>query len=155
MHEVENSEGAPVPGATAEALRQKASLGGTLWALRLRRFDLYGGGALDAARALAIGAARAHLLPLAELRVATIASLVPVTLRVEQGVFVETDLLLEVLVAEDAATLATVMATHEDTERLLAARGGAHDSRTIRLKRFSQLYPIGPERPRMRLQMSK
>lgn len=125
VNEVIDLEGAPVPGATAEALRQKAGLGSTLWTLGLRRFDLHGSGALDAARALAIGAAGAHLLPLAELRVATIASLVPVTLRVEQSVLVEADLLLEVLVAEDAAALATVMATHKDAEGLLAARSGA------------------------------
>jgi hypothetical protein len=77
--------------------------------------------------------------------VATIARLLQLTLGVEQSVFVEADLLLEVLVAEDAAALATVMATHEETEGLLAARGGADNSRTIRLEPYSQLCPIGPE----------
>lgn len=51
----------------------------------------------------------------------------------EQGVLVKADLLLQVLVAEDAAALATVMAAGEETKRLLAARGGADDSGAIRL----------------------
>lgn len=46
---------------------------------------------------------------------------------------IEADLFLQVLVAEDAAALATMMAAHEKPERLLATRGGADDSGAIRL----------------------
>lgn len=51
----------------------------------------------------------------------------------EQSVLIEADLFLQVLVAEDAAALATMMAAHEKPERLLATRGGADDSGAIRL----------------------
>ena len=67
---------------------------------------------------------------------AAIAGLVPVALRMEQGLLVEANLLLQVLVAEDAAALAAVMATHEEAKRLLAARSGTDDGGAVGLKRF-------------------
>lgn len=76
---------------------------------------------------------------------ASIAGLVQLALGMKQRLLVEANLLLDVLVAEDATALATVVATHEETKGLLAARGSADDSRTVRLERPSQLDSTGPE----------
>ena len=123
------SESAPIPGPgeavgdTANAVVLRSLCGG-------RGVNLDRGGA---AGALAILPAGAQLLPLAVLGVATVARLLPATLGMEESILVEPDLLMNVLPAEDATTLSTVMAANKETERGLASRCSAHGSGTIRL----------------------
>lgn len=68
------------------------------------------------ARALAVAAAQAKVLPLTEGAVAAITRTMPLTFRVEAGKFIETDLLGGVLCAEDATALSTVMAAVEEAK---------------------------------------
>lgn len=114
---VGNLEGAPVPGAL-EALRQTADAG--LWTLCCD-------GGLDwlragtaVAGALAVAAAQAEVLPLAERAVAAIAGAMPLTLRVEACKLVKTDLLGRVLRAVDAAALSAMVAAVEEAKWGLA-----------------------------------
>jgi hypothetical protein len=91
---------------------------------------------IDAAsRALAVGAARAKVLPLAIRGEATVASAVQDTLRMEACKLVKTNLVGRMLIAIDATTLAAVMAALEETEGLLAAGCRANRCGAIRLKR--------------------
>jgi hypothetical protein len=130
--EPKRSEGAPVPGPLETRCEATDTLG--FWPFcSYRRVDLDGRGVAGAARALAVLAAAAHLLPFAELCIAAVACTLQLSLRMEQGMFVESDLPLRVLPAEDATTLATVMATVEEAKGGLAGRCSADWSRTIRL----------------------
>lgn len=106
-------EGTPVPRAL-EALRKAADTG-------LRALCCYGcldrlcaGAAI--ARALAVAAAQAKVLPLTERAVAAITRAVPLTFRMEAGKLVKTDLLRGVLCAEDATALSAVMAAVEEAK---------------------------------------
>ena len=119
--EVEASAGdlkrAPIPCAL-EALRQTADT--SLWTLCCD-------GCLNGlctcaaiARALAVTAAQAKVLPLAEGAVAAITCTMPLAFRVEAGKLIETDLLRGVLCAEDAAALSAVMAAVEEAKWHLA-----------------------------------
>lgn len=89
---MENSECAPVPG-TLEGLGKATDtlILGSLGLGRLSRgLDLDRSN--TATRALAVGATRSKMLPLAEGAVAAIARSVPCALGVEAGEFIETDL---------------------------------------------------------------
>lgn len=73
------------------------------------------------------------MLPLAIGREATVASSVQDAFRMEACKLVKTHLICRMLVTEDATTLATVMATLEEAEWLLAAGCRANRCGTIRL----------------------
>lgn len=122
------SEGAPVPVA-AEA-RGEATDARVFWSLSLGTVNL---DCSCAARALAVGTARAHLLPLAELAMAPIAGPLPVTLWVEESMLVEPHPLLRVLPTEDATALSAMVAAIEEAKRLLACGRGTNCRGTVRL----------------------
>jgi len=112
-------ESAPVPRAL-EALGQAAYARILRTLSRRRSLDgLCGSGAAVAAvGALAVGAAGAEVLPLAEGAVAAVAGTVPVAFWVEAGELVETHVVARVLPAEDAAALAAVVAPLEEAKGL-------------------------------------
>lgn len=111
-------EGAPIPGAL-EAGRQATDTM-RIWTLSAcRGVDLDRSGA---AGAFTVGAAGAHLLPFTELRMASIAGPLQVSIWMEESVFVQLHLALRVLPAEDMATLPAMVLASEDSEWSLASR---------------------------------
>lgn len=126
-------KGAPVPRAL-ETLGEAADTGvGTLGGDR-GLDGLCAGAAI--AGALAVAAAQAKVLPLAERAVAAVTGAVPLALGVEARKLVETDLLGRVLRAEDATALSAVMAAVEQAKRCLARGCRACWSGAICLKMF-------------------
>lgn len=115
--EVRNLKSAPVPGAL-EALRQATDAG--LWTLRCNRCLDWLRTGTAVARALAVAATQAEVLPLTERAVAAIAGAVPLALGVETCELVKTDLLGRVLRAVDATALAAVVAAVEQAKWRLA-----------------------------------
>jgi len=108
-------------------------------AVTLRLWPLWCDGRVDgwacrACRALAIVAAKAHLLPLAILALAPIASPMLLSVGVEHGMLVEPHQPLRVLGAEHAAALPTMVAAVEEGERGLAGRRRADGRGIIRLQ---------------------
>jgi hypothetical protein len=122
-----SSEGAPVPG-TLEALGNAAHAS-ILWTLRRsRRLNFDSCWAILGA--LAVGAARAKMFPLAERAMATVACTVQDAIGMEACQLIEPHLFVRVLPAEDATALPAVVATLEQAERFLARgcrayRGGS------------------------------
>lgn len=127
--EYQSLEGAPIPGSLEAGCQAADTM--RVWTLRCcRGVDPH---CSSAPRALAVGAARAHLLPLTKLRVATITGSLKLTIRMEESMLVELDLTLGVLPAEYMSTLSTMVLASEDSEWSLAGRCRADCGRTIRL----------------------
>lgn len=109
-------EGAPIPGALKAGCQATDTM--CIWTLsRCRGVDLDCSGASGA---LTVGAARAHLLPFTELRVASIARTLEVSIRMEESILIELHLALRVLPAKDMATLPAMVLASEDSEWSLA-----------------------------------
>lgn len=85
-------------------------------------------------------AARAQLLPLAELTLAAITGPVLLSIRMELGMFVESHPALRVLPAKHTTALAAMMTAVEDAKRSLAGGCGANSRGIIRLQ--IQLAPL-------------
>ena len=111
-------EGAPVPGALKAGCQATDTI--HIWTLsRCRGVDLDCSGT---AGAFTVGAARAHLLPFTELRVASIARPLEVSIRMEESMFVQLHFLLRVLPAKDMPTLSAMVLASEDSKWSLAGR---------------------------------
>lgn len=109
------SEGAPVPRALQALCDAASALGlrASRWCRSLDRDSC-----CCAAGALAVGAARTEVLPLAKRAVAAVAGTMQFALGMEACELIETNLLRGVLPTEDAATLPAVVAPLEEAEGL-------------------------------------
>jgi hypothetical protein len=109
-------KGTPVPGAleTLSKATHTRGLGSLSWGL-----DRLGGRDVGVG-ALAVASAGPEMLPLAEGAVATIAGAVPMALWMKTRELVKPDLVAGMLPAEDAATLATMVAPLKEAEGFFA-----------------------------------